>query len=100
MNFSFESPLAFPRARVFAVLQHELSALVPLLPNIDRVELVREDTHGDGRPYSLHHWYATPGMAPALIRPFVSKAMTQRLDPMLRNLKHLPDAVSRYLADR
>ena len=30
--------------------------------------------------YTLHHWFATPGMAPKLIRPFVSSNMTQWLD--------------------
>lgn len=80
MKFEIASPIEFPRPAVFAALQHNLADLAPLLPNIDRVDTVEASSHADGRDYTLHHWHATPDMAPALIWPFVSTAMTQWLD--------------------
>ncbi|RMF12335.1 MAG: hypothetical protein D6761_12965 [Candidatus Dadabacteria bacterium] len=80
MDFSFDAELDAPADAVFRTLQFDLSELIPLLPNIERVDLVASQENEQGLPYTLHHWFATPGMAPTLIRPFVTANMTQWLD--------------------
>lgn len=77
MRFDVVEDTRHPRAVVFSAHKDRLIEIVPLLEDVDKVELRGRTLHADGREEQVHLWYGSPSVVPALVRPMVPAHLLQ-----------------------
>jgi len=75
MDFEFKEPVSYPVDAVYHALRDRLPELPAFLPEIDGIELVERDEHGDGGLSVINIWQGNQRSAPKGVRPFISKKM-------------------------
>lgn len=72
MNFQTEDTIAHPAERVLDIMIQRIEAIVPYLPNIERIDTLETKQLRDGRQRIIRRWEAKKDQLPATLRPFIS----------------------------
>lgn len=77
MRFTVRESVPFPPARVFAAERDELDAIVPFLPDVQRVVLRSDERGADGHRTQVHRWTGSAESIPLLLRAVVREDWLQ-----------------------
>jgi hypothetical protein len=80
MEFEYDEIITHPLERAFPVLRDQLPDLVPFLPSVKSVEVLKRTEEGPGKLYLLNDWRGDVSAAPAVARHFVSQSMASWKD--------------------
>jgi hypothetical protein len=72
--------VTYPVDKVFPVVRDRLTELVPFLPAVDSIELQERAELGPGKVRLVNLWQGKTQVAPAAVRPFVTKGMVRWKD--------------------
>ena len=73
MNFQQEDTIAHPANLVLDVMIRDIEAIVPFLPNVERIDTLETQSLPDGRQRIIRRWEASSDNVPATLRPFISR---------------------------
>jgi hypothetical protein len=79
VRFEILEHIPHPPREVYRVMRDELARLLPLLPNIDAIEILERKEEGPGVVHVVSRWTAR-GQVPVLARPFIPKRYFTWLD--------------------
>ena len=71
-----------PADEVFRLVRDDIDKLVPFLPNVERIEVVRREELEDGRVRIMNHWHAKADV-PKLAKKFLKPEMFSWKDDAL-----------------
>ena len=83
MQFEFAEQLTHPASTVYLIMRDRMAEVVPLVPNVESIEVLKRELRPDGRLHVLNRWQGSPSATPKAIRPFVKPAYTAWLDDAL-----------------
>jgi len=83
MNFHKEDTIAHPAEVVLDIMIEHLEAIVPYLPNIERIETLEKKASRHGRQHIIRRWEASADRLPNALRPFISTEWLAWIDDAL-----------------
>ena len=83
MNFQKEDTIAHPADLVLEIMMQRIEAIVPYLPNIERIDTLEKKASRDGRQRVIRRWQASKDNLPATLRPFISNEWLAWIDTAL-----------------
>lgn len=83
MEFSFAEALTHSARDVYLIMRDRMTEVVPLVPNVESIEVLEREERPDGRLHVLNRWQGSPSATPRAIRPFVKPEYTAWLDDAL-----------------
>jgi len=72
MNFQTEDTIAHPAETVLEIMIERIEAIVPYLPNIERIDTLEVKPLRNGRQRIIRRWQANRDQLPPALRPFIS----------------------------
>lgn len=83
MNFQREDTIAHPAETVLEIMIERLEAIVPYLPNVERIETLDMKPLRNGRQRIIRRWQARRDQLPSALRPFISTEWLAWIDDAL-----------------
>ena len=83
MNFHKEDTIAHPADLVLDIMIQRIEAIVPYLPNIERIDTLETKHLRDGRQHLIRRWQASSDKLPKTLRPFISTEWLAWIDDAL-----------------
>ena len=83
MKFQTADTITHPATQVLDIMIQRIEAIVPYLPNIERIETLESKALRGGRHHIIRRWQASSDQLPATLRPFISTEWLAWLDDAL-----------------
>ena len=83
MNFHKEDAIAHPADVILDIMIQRIEAIVPYLPNIERIDTLKAEALRDGRHHITRRWQAASDQLPSTLRPFISNEWLAWIDDAL-----------------
>ena len=80
MDFEETSLVPHPASTVLDLLIERMEAIVPFLPNIQRIDLVERTPLPDGRLRIVRRWQGSADAVPRVLQPFLSPSLLAWID--------------------
>jgi len=72
MKFQKEDSIAHPANQVLDVMIQRIEAIVPFLPQVERIDTLESTPTRDGRRHIIRRWQGSGDQLPKTLRPFIS----------------------------
>jgi hypothetical protein len=83
LNFRQQDSIAHPADLVLDVMIRRMEAIVPFLPNVERIDTLEQKRLRNGSHHIVRRWQAASDNLPAALRPFVSHEWLMWIDTAL-----------------
>jgi hypothetical protein len=83
MNFQKEETIGHPADLVLEIMIQRMEAIVPYLPNIERIDTLETKPLRDGRHRIIRRWQARKDTLSATLRPFIAAEWLAWIDDAL-----------------
>ncbi len=71
MRLEVESYVDRPAEEIYPLVRDNLDKIVPYMPDVEKIEVLKRERRPDGRLEILNQWYSKPPELPSLVKKFL-----------------------------